>query len=210
MSRRININKPKRLLILKKSKYMRRWLLRNPWVKPMCVFNYATILIQKIFRGYSIRKTIDKSKNRISKSKKVIKESKRNKNKQLDRYLVYLDKCKKLPSKLRPSWLDQGYSTWCAVRIQAMYRKYQLHSIYLKNKKLINQVASIIIQTMVRIWLYKVRHHAKRIIMDDSVAALSIQLCWRSFCNRRIYHYFRDLILIKLKGYIYNYTEWIK
>ncbi len=31
-------------------------------------------------------------------------------------------------------------------------------------------------------------------------AAKCIQLLWRSYCNRRIYKYFRDLVLFKLKG----------
>jgi hypothetical protein len=32
------------------------------------------------------------------------------------------------------------------------------------------------------------------------VMAIRIQLCWRSFCNRRIFKYFSDLIVHKLKG----------
>jgi len=35
-------------------------------------------------------------------------------------------------------------------------------------------------------------------------AALAIQICWRSFCNRRVYSYFKDLILYKLKGMPYE------
>ena len=31
-------------------------------------------------------------------------------------------------------------------------------------------------------------------------AALAIQICWRSYCNYRVYCYFRELILFKLKG----------
>jgi hypothetical protein len=31
-------------------------------------------------------------------------------------------------------------------------------------------------------------------------AALAIQICWRAFCNRRVYIYFRDLVIFKLKG----------
>ena len=34
----------------------------------------------------------------------------------------------------------------------------------------------------------------------DDLAALVIQVCWRSFCSRRIFKYFRDLICVKLKG----------
>lgn len=49
---------PKRMFIFKKSYHMRRWLVQNPWIKPMNTFNYCAIKIQALMRGCLIRQWI--------------------------------------------------------------------------------------------------------------------------------------------------------
>jgi len=174
----------------------------------MIVFNYTAILIQKLFRGFAVRKKY----NRISMSaarKRAENDTKtsqrRKKKKQLDKYLNHLEHCKRNAVK-QPAWLGEGYSSWCAVRIQSLFRMRRVYRKYSKYRRLVSQVAIIILQTAVRNWLLK------RLSSDPSTrtsttriwtainAVQCIQLCWRSHCNRRIYRYFRDLVLIKLKG----------
>jgi len=180
---------------------MRQWLLRNPWVRPMCVFNYAAIKIQQHIRGCLQRKQRNGTK-RI-----VITESRKKKlsNRQLDKYLTYLDRFKDQKRRRKPLWLDEGYSSWCAVRIQSFFRMHQVRKRYVFKKKLVNQVAAIIIQTAWRNCVYRAKIAAMMNVrpsatLDVFIAAEMIQLCWRSFCNRRIYRYFRDLVTKNLKG----------
>lgn len=70
---------------------------------------------------------------------------------------------------------------------------------YQRGKRLINQVASIIIQTFWRNYFAAKYGHLKKQI--NAVAAVHmIQSIWRAHCNKRVYRYFRDLVMIKLKG----------
>lgn len=199
---------PKRLRILRKSKYMKRWLLRNPWIQPISVFNYASIIIQKVFRGYLVRKRSSKFQRirRLPSKKKVITNTKP-KATQLENYMNYLDKVRSNNQKYKPPWLNGGYSAWCAVKIQSIVRMYLRRRKYILSKRLVSQVASIIIQTYWRNYCFRssnirpetVPKKPKKLNTKQQ-SALKIQLCWRSFCNKRIYRYFRDLVLVKLKG----------
>jgi hypothetical protein len=201
---RPRMSKPKRLMILRKSKAIRRWLLRNPWVRPMCVFNFAAIRIQQYLRGFIQRRR--QLGEMIGRSVKPMKRKAG--NKQLDRYLSYMDKCRKqLVSK--PTWLDEGFSSWCAVRIQSLWRMHRAYKKRMFGKRLVNQVACIIIQTAWRNHIYRSRVAGlndlrQPVILDVYVAAQIIQLCWRQHCNRRIYRYFRDLVTKQLKGAPYD------
>ena len=198
--------KPKRLRILKKSKAMRRWLLCNPWVRPMCVFNYAAVKIQQHLRGFLLRK---RKKGGLKPAPSKGPQRKKISNKQLDKYLMFLDKCKS-HGKRKPIWLDEGYSSWCCVRIQATWKMHKIRKRAIFGKKLINQVATIIIQTAWRNRLYRNRLALaalaanQPVLLDVFVAAEIIQLCWRAHCNKRIYKYFRDLVVKKLKGAPYD------
>lgn len=51
------------------------------------------------------------------------RKSKKTKGRQLDKYLGYMDYfSKNTTRKLKPKWLDEGFGTWCAVRIQSWWR----------------------------------------------------------------------------------------
>lgn len=186
-------NKPKRLFMLRKSKHMKRWLVQNPWIRPMCVFNYATVQIQKLFRGVLSRCEKESSRHQ----KKFV--DKKKSNRQLDKYLVYLDRFR-VTGRIKPAWLDAGFSSWCAVRLQAWVRMFGPRRKFLYSKQLVCQVATIVIQTAWHNYRFqRVRsYHPKK--LTDFLAVQSIQLAWRSYSNRRIYFYFRDLITVKLKG----------
>lgn len=193
--------KPVYLRILKKSKHIRRWLLHNPWIRPLSVFNYAAILIQKIVRGFIARRRKYKKGTKDDRTKR---KKKGNNPTQLENYMNYLDKFRE-SRKIKPSWLNGGYSAWCVVKIQSIVRMFLCRRKHLLAKRLVNQVASIIIQTFWRnaiahVDLPKVVVKPKKKVDTKQQAALKIQLCWRSFCNRRIYKYFRDLVILKLKG----------
>ena len=90
--------KPKRMQALKRSKHMKRWLLKNPWTRPICAFNIAAVKIQAFIRGFIQR----------CKSKQDSKPKRRRKKKsQLNKYLAYMDLCKM--GKIRePEWLKSG------------------------------------------------------------------------------------------------------
>ena len=38
--------KPKHINISRKSRDMQRWNLKNPWIRPLCAFNLAAVIIQ--------------------------------------------------------------------------------------------------------------------------------------------------------------------
>jgi len=213
-SRNQGKGEPKYLFIIKKSKYMKRWLLRNPWIKPLCVFNYAAIKIQALARGFIIRQ---RKKFQLplrtplkSRKKSSIPLNKKISSKQLDRYLAYLDHSRRLEKEknnvyVPPSWLNGGFSAWSAVRIQSWWRMVASNRRLFQRRRLVNQVAAIVIQTTWRNYHYSIPlpeeiPEKKPKITDPFLAAYSIQHAWRRYCNRRIYFYFRNLILFKLQG----------
>eukprot|EP01038_Epipyxis_sp_PR26KG_P008426 gene8426-11396_t len=209
--------RPKYLTILKKSKYIKHWLVKNPWMRPMCVFNYVAIKIQQHFRGFlvrrkSLRKKYGKKLN-LYRDRRVKPSSTRKLIHQLDKYLSYLDEFKSKNTNKRsmtkpPMWISGGYSSWCAARIQAWWRMLKVNTRYRYRLRLVNQVAAIVIQTAWRNITSYFKKGVREVITRSSkhsytspfLAAHAIQLCWRSYCNKRIYRYFRDLIKIKLKG----------
>lgn len=143
--RRRKPGRPKRLCIFRKSTHLRRWLLRNPWLRPLCVFNYAVVRIQSLIRRFIVRARIWRTGKPF-----VIKNVKKSKlksvmNGQLDRYLSYLDKSR--DRRQKPEWLSAGFSSWCAVRIQATYRMHIIRNRFRRRRHLVNQVAAIVIQT---------------------------------------------------------------
>jgi len=194
---------PKYLSILKKSKYMRRWNLRNPWIRPMANFNYAAVLIQSLIRGFITRRRISKGILRYQyKKKKFIPR-------QLDKYLKCLDYYRKINdkriiNKLAWSWLDNGFSTWCAVRIQAWWKMIPIRRRHLYKKRMVCHISSIIIQSTWRVMYYEKRKVFQRRFPLTAefreIASRKVQLAWRSFCNRRVFKYFKELICFKLKG----------
>lgn len=194
---------------------MRRWLLRNPWIKPMCIFNYAAIKIQQLVRGFIVRKyglqnilikrnnnnnnKYKYNKNNNNKNKNNNKSNNNNKNKQLDKYLSFIEIVQASEAK-KPLWLDGGYSSWCTVRIQSVWRMFKVKRRVRNSKRLINQVASIVIQTAWRNHRELQLQRRRAVALSPHLAAHVIQLKWRSFCNKRVFRYFRDLVLVKLRG----------
>jgi hypothetical protein len=225
-SRRLRARqRPKRLTIFKKSEHMQRWLLRNPWIRPLSVFNFATVVIQKFVRGYLVRakqaagllvpawKAAAPANNKRSQTQKI----KRGPT-QLDKYLNYIDRFNNdltHSNTRKPHWLDKGFSVWCAVRIQTIVRMVKPRRRFLRQASLINHVAAIVIQTNLRnlVSARMVSEHmamrgsvafvpqGRRAVLSFFMAARMIQLAWRGYCNRRIYHYFRDII--KVRGTVF-------
>ena len=199
--------RPKRSCLLRKSPHMRRFHLRNPWTRPLMVFNYAAVLIQKVFRAYLSRLRQGRpgqegpvARRRAAKPRTVAS------NHQLDRYLAKLDYYK-VTGKVRPEWLDGGFSSWCAVRIQSYWRMCRCWRREVRRKMMMYQIAALTIQNMWRyFWFTKLRPVVPTVTIkmkaahDRASAALTIQRKWRSFCARRIFRYFSDLIRFKLKG----------
>jgi len=189
---------PKRLFILKKSRHIQRWFLRNPWIKPMITFNLAAIRIQALVRKCIVRTHGKNWRNKIKRKK--------GRGKQLDKYLLYLDTFSGLNSYKKPTWIDDGYSAWCAVKIQSIWRMYQVRKKYLLRKD-IYHIGAIEIQTTYS--EYQRRKFQSepppqnippiKLKTIDAYARI-IQKAWRAFCNMRVYRYLRDLIINKLRG----------
>ena len=165
------------------------------------VFNYAALLIQKVYRGHVSRHGHGRNEtNHKNRSKKKVAS-----NHQLDRYLAKLDYYK-ITGVRKPEWMSGGFSSWCAVQIQSVWRMNRCRRRALRRKMMIYQIAALTIQNMWRYyWFTKIRPISKVTITvgpgrDKSAPALIIQRKWRSFCARRIFKYFSDLIRFKLKG----------
>lgn len=193
---------PKCLSILKKSKYMRRWNLKNPWIRPMANFNYAAIKIQSLIRRFITKRRISKGILRYQyKKKKFIPR-------QLDKYLNCLDNYRKKndnkTNKANWLWLENGFSTWCAVRIQSWWKMIPIRRRHLYKRRMVCHIASIIIQSTWRVMFFEKQKVFKRRFPQTEefreIAARKVQLAWRSFCNKRVFKYFKDLICFKLKG----------
>ena len=192
---------PKRSCLLLKSHHMRRFHIRNPWTRPLMVFNYAALLIQKVYRGHVSRQGYLRNEtNNKHRSKKKVAS-----NHQLDRYLAKLDYYK-ITGVRKPEWMGGGFSSWCAVQIQSIWRMNRCRRRAMRRKMMMYQIAALTIQNMWRYyWFTKIRPISKVTVTvgkgrDKSTPALIIQRKWRSFCARRIFKYFSDLIRFKLKG----------
>ena len=113
---------PKWMFMMRKSPHMRRWLVRNPWMRPVSVFNYAAISIQKLARGFIARlklklKFKQKSRAAIRSSKRMAATKKKAKASQLDKYLKCIDDYTRR-RMVKPSWMEGGFSSWCAAKLQ--------------------------------------------------------------------------------------------
>ena len=250
--------RPCRLLIHKKSQYMRRWLVRNPWVRPFVVFSFSATRIQALARGFLVRKegglrTYVQKRNAAWEYKMKLSASRRGKDNtntsdrsrshshnhspqivqkelQLDKYLAYVNQFEtqgvmglsRRPVDMIPKvqhndhigtypttapfWLQGGYSVWCIVRIQAWYKACVVRRRYLYKKRVVMQIGALVIQNAWRAvcvnriqWIKM--NTRKRILMQSPVkASTRIQLAWRAYCNRRIFSYYRDLVMVKLQG----------
>tara|TARA_A100001015_G_scaffold321490_1_gene452517 strand:+ start:1742 stop:3760 length:2019 start_codon:yes stop_codon:yes gene_type:complete len=190
---------------------MQRWLLRNPWIHPFIVFVFSASKIQKIVRGFIVRKHgklheyiawRKRMKNKLMARTQV---SVKGKSPQLDKYLRFLDMAK-IGMVEPPEWLDGGYSVWCVVRLQAWFRMTKPRRRHLYMSHIIHHIAAMIIQAAIKAKLIRLRD--KRVMQEAAKiarvpphrASVRIQLAWRRFCNRRIFQYYRDLILNKLQG----------
>ena len=218
---------PLRVGLMRKSVHMRRWFLCNPWSRPMLVFVFAAIRIQQVARGFvvrrhgSLRRAVEYRRQcQTRRGKKSASTSQR----QLDKYLAYLDTVNlsrpgsggvsDTEGNFKPVWLDGGYSAWCAVRIQACWRRVKPKRRFLNKRRFVLQIATLIIQTAVRNRLEMkrrlLRAHDFSYIANMSSprrreemrahAAHRIQLRWKTYCNRRIFAYFRELVCFKLQG----------
>ena len=203
--------KPLWLAIHRKSPHMQRWLLRNPWIHPFIVFVFSASKIQKISRGFLVRKQ-GKLRDYVAWRKRVrhgerarTQVSVKGKSPQLDKYLGFMDKANS-GVVCKPHWLDGGYSVWCVVRLQAWYRMTKPRRHFMYTSHIIHHIAAMIIQAAIKAKLIRLRN--KRLIQETAKisripphrASVRIQLVWRRFCNRRIFRYYRDLILNKLQG----------
>eukprot|EP00606_Chrysophyceae_sp_TOSAG23-5_P001622 GSChrysophyteH2.ASY1.ANO1.1411.1 assembled CDS len=134
---------------------------------------------------------------------------------QLDKYLACVDYHRKLSSigggaHIEPAWVGDGFSAWCAVRIQAWYRGQVVRRRYLYRTRVIMQIAVLIIQSgwrahkrfvqLKRFEEEEAELKAKKKDITPVRASVIIQLAWRSHCNHRIYSYYRDLVVNKLQG----------
>jgi hypothetical protein len=208
--------KPVRLTIHRKSYYMQRWLIHNPWIHPFSLFTFCATKIQKIARGFILRKQGSLSKYLLWRRKKQNKNAEKRaailkgpnaggKSPQLDKYLAFLDKAKGGVVD-KPSWLEGGYSVWCIVRIQSWYRMTKPRRRHCYAIQIINQIGAMIIQSawkekLIRMKDAVVKRAAAKIArIPPHRASVRIQLAWRSFCNRRIFSYYRDLVMNKLQG----------
>ena len=122
-SRRMSRGQPKRMRILLMSQHMRRWHLNNPWSQPLLILNYAAVIIQKVARGYFARNQKDVAPSHKDMQRRAAA------NNQLDKYLGQLEYYKSTRRR-RPYWLDDGYSSWCAVQIQSYWRMHRTNQRY--------------------------------------------------------------------------------
>jgi hypothetical protein len=208
-----NRRKSKRLIIFSKSKHIKHWLVSHPWVNPIIVFNYAAVLLQKSWRGYLRRLAIGKFPRRIKKNKEnnnskklKLKNNNNNINTQLDKYLTYIDGFMHTNST-KPKWLEGGFSAWCAVRIQSWWKMIPCRRHLIYSKTTFCHVSALVIQSAWRNIMYKQEQiqllnisNKRESVKYKNYGALAIQLCWRSFCNKRVFKYFKDLIINNLKG----------
>jgi hypothetical protein len=213
MTRKRKVGWPKRMFALRKHKMIRRWLLRNPWMRPMTVFNMAAVKIQSVMRRflcikYAMMGTLVARTRQLSKksstggSKKGVTT-----HRQLDRYLSMMEYYSRR-QYTKPAWMDGGFSSWCAVRIQSWFRMTRYRRRYHYKNRITNQIAALVIQSAYR--NIQFRRMKRRMMTNMSQrnkhtrsehdCALCIQLKWRSYCNVRVYRYFRELIVNKLHG----------
>ena len=209
---------------------MQRWFLSNPWTRPMLVFVFAAVKIQKLARGFISRKhgalsQLLSYRRHKAQQRAVVQKRIATSQRQLDKYLTYLDRANRrirdggglshIKNLAKPAWLDGGYSAWCAARIQACWIMVKPRRRFLYKKRFVLHIAALIVQSAYRNRLEMKRQMLraqefsyivntiasprKKDEMQD-FAVRRIQLKWRSFCSRRIFSYFRELVCFKLQG----------
>ena len=186
----------------------------------MTIFNFAAIRIQSTIRSYLVRLRLNKPSFAVQAAERTTKR--RRNNQLLNKYLLFMQSCSQ--SKC-PDWLHGGYSEYCAVKMQSILRMRCVKRRVNMRRSFIFQLASVVIQMKYRRYkrIEKRQLSSLEIIQEESNQeetlqevkevkksnsidarfvrwAFMIQNCWRSFCNKRIYNYYRTLVIAKLNG----------
>lgn len=171
----------------------------------MLVFVFAAVKIQRLVRGFLIRKHCSLSgllshrRQQARLREEAALASKRaTSQRQLDKYLRYLDRANRriregggsshIKNFAKPAWLDGGYSAWCASRIQACWLMVKPRRRFLYKKRFVLHIATLIIQTAHRNRAEMRRQQLRSRDFSHLAAVASPQKReeMRDFCVRRI------------------------
>eukprot|EP00742_Colponemidia_sp_Colp-10_P005727 GILJ01006121.1.p1 GENE.GILJ01006121.1~~GILJ01006121.1.p1 ORF type:complete len:563 (+),score=89.50 GILJ01006121.1:144-1832(+) len=168
----------------------RKSLLAKPWMFPVAAMHVAATAIQALVRGVLLRERFRSRRVVSARAKKTSTIS--------ARYL--LARAAANPeSAFAMMDDDSARRYWFASRIQACWRMREIRHRYVQFRFAMYHVAAIQIQ-----WAYKAHCQRKYLRMANPQtkhqAAAKLQRVWRSFTDKRIYKYYRDLIHFRERG----------
>ena len=180
---------PYRANFMKLSSEKKKELIMQPWLSPMVALGIAAITMQKIVRGFQVRRLFPVRKYPPKKAPPA-----REPRPQMDKYLRAM--------RQNRDKADEGFSAWCATRVQAWWRMLEaLRPFYLVRFSLY-QIAALQVQGAWREFCQKKYMHMPSKVKEtpEEQAAQMVQSRWRRYTNERIFRYYRDLIRFRLTG----------
>lgn len=162
-------------------------LVKTPWLSPMIALTIAAVDIQRMTRGHQVRRLGIKN---YPPKKKPPPPSRP----QLDKYLRAMRGSREKA--------DDGFSSWCAVRMQAWWRMVEEQRLYYLIRFSLYQIAALQVQGAWREFCQRryMQMPTKAQATPEETAARIIQSLWRRYTNVRIFRYYRDLIRFRLTG----------
>lgn len=165
---------------MRKTSNEKRNLITHPWIYPIASQHLAAIVIQKHIRGLLVRLRL--LRGLVLNMKQPI-WSKPNPILPYDKFIQSQD------TKVA------NFYAFCAAKIQAWWRMLPIRRNYTWHRFPLYQIAALQIQYVWR---------ATFITRDPQgpveLASKIIQRAWRSCADRKIYHYYRDLISFRNTG----------
>lgn len=184
---------------MRKSKAEKKEIICKPWLYPMAAQNLAAILIQKRVRGMLCRKHRAADPLAFQKPRKGPKELKSG--------LRFRSPMQQFVAMGGSFSDERGFHSFVATKLQAWFRMQRLRWRRVLDRYPLYHIAALQLQYA---WKMHRRHRAGNqqarsptlwsTMSSVHCAALCIQSAWKRFTRRRLFHYYRDLLLFRSTG----------
>ena len=173
-------------------------IIRQPWTLPVVSLHLAAVQCQRLWRGALIRSRLTLFGHlRVRPRTRIFREGELRRKFEADLRLRRARRSRYAAEKMAD--VEELFREWAATRIQAFlrYAKPRRHFILLRYP--LYHIAAMQIQYSWRTYC-QIRYMKMNAPSPEQAAATIIERAWRAYTNRRIFLYYRDLIVFRNAG----------